>query len=117
MTRTRNQRPSLAPTWCSSDKDFVTTSLGRSRLWATIGHGVINEVYWPSTGEPELRDLTFYLVGRNGWVDLKRTRAYRLRGGWPESVTRRMRWWVSRCPAAGASRVSDALSLVREFSP
>ena len=69
---------SLAPTWCSSDKDFVTTSLGRSRLWATIGHGVINEVYWPSTGEPELRDLTFYLVGRNGWVDLKRTRAYRL---------------------------------------
>lgn len=69
---------SLAPTWCSSDKDFVTTSLGRSRLWATIGHGVINEVYWPSTGEPELRDLTFYLVGPDGWVDLKRRRAYRI---------------------------------------
>ncbi len=68
----------LAPTWCSSDKDFVTTSLGRSRLWATIGHGVINEVYWPSTGEPELRDVTFYLVGKDGWIDLKRVRTYRL---------------------------------------
>ena len=42
--------PGIAPTWCSSDKDFVTTALGGSRLWATIGHGIINEVYWPSTG-------------------------------------------------------------------
>ena len=41
--------PGIAPTWCSSDKDFVTTALGSSRLWATIGHGIVNEVYWPST--------------------------------------------------------------------
>lgn len=70
--------PGMAPTWCSSDKDFVTTSLSASRLWATIGHGVINEVYWPSTGQPQIRDLTFYLVGPRGWVDLKRVRRYRL---------------------------------------
>ncbi|HEY5020605.1 MAG TPA: hypothetical protein VII17_06270, partial [Steroidobacteraceae bacterium] len=53
--------PGLAPTWCSSDKDFVTTALGSSQLWATIGHGIINEVYWPSTGEPQIRDFGFYL--------------------------------------------------------
>ena len=73
--------PGIAPTWSSSDKDFVTTALGVSRLWATIGHGVLNEVYWPSTGEPRLRDLTFYLVHESGderWVDLKRVRRYRL---------------------------------------
>jgi glucoamylase len=70
--------PGVPPTWCSSDKDFVTTALGSSRLWATIGHGIINEVYWPSTGQPQIRDLGFYLVGNGGWIDLKRERRYRL---------------------------------------
>ena len=71
--------PGTAPTWASSDKDFVTTSLGPGRVWATLGHGVLNEVYWPSTGEPQLRDLTFYLIGDGGrWVDLKRERRYGL---------------------------------------
>jgi glucoamylase len=70
--------PGLAPTWCSSDKDFVTTALGSSRLWATIGHGNIDEVYWPSTGEPQIRDFSFYLVGTAGFIDLKRVRRYRL---------------------------------------
>ncbi len=70
--------PGLAPTWCSSDKDFVTTALGPSRLWATIGHGIIDEVYWPSTGEPQIRDFSFYLVGASGFLDLKRIRRYRL---------------------------------------
>ena len=70
--------PGLAPTWSSSDKDFVTTALGASRLWVTVGHGVLNEVYWPSTGEPRLRDVSFYLVGASGWVDLKRERRYDL---------------------------------------
>jgi glucoamylase len=70
--------PGSAPTWSSSDKDFVTTALGPARLWATIGHGVINEVFWPSTGQPQIRDLTFYLVGKTGFVDLKRERRYSL---------------------------------------
>ena len=70
--------PGIAPTWSSSDKDFVTTALGASRLWATIGHGVVNEVFWPSTGRPRLRDMTFYLVGADGWIDLKRVARYQL---------------------------------------
>jgi len=68
----------MSPTWSSSDKDFVTTALGPARLWATIGHGVINEVFWPSTGQPQIRDLTFYLVGDDGFIDLKRRRRYTL---------------------------------------
>ena len=48
------------------------------RLWATIGHGIVNEIYWPSTGRPETRDIGFYLLGRDRWVDLKRVSHYRL---------------------------------------
>jgi glucoamylase len=70
--------PGIAPTWSSSDKDFVTAALDGSRLWATIGHGIVNEVYWPSTGQPQIRDLSFYLVGNGHWIDLKRARRYRL---------------------------------------
>jgi glucoamylase len=70
--------PGIPPTWSSSDKDFVTASLDSSRVWATIGHGIINEVYWPSTGQPQIRDLGFYLVGKERWIDLKRERRYRL---------------------------------------
>jgi glucoamylase len=70
--------PGMPPTWSSSDKDYVTTSLGHARLWVTIGHGVVNEVFWPSTGQPQVRDLTFYLVGEGVFIDLKRERRYTL---------------------------------------
>jgi len=78
MSGTAFGAPGIAPTWCSSDKDFVTTALGASRVWASIGHGIVNEVYWPSTGQPQVRDLGFYLVSAKGWIDLKRVRRYRL---------------------------------------
>lgn len=71
--------PGLPPSWASSDKDYVTTALnGASRVWATVGHGVVNEVYWPSTGQPQIRDLGFYLVNASGWIDLKRVHRYGL---------------------------------------
>ena len=70
--------PGIAPTWTSSAKDLVTTALGRSRVWASIGHGILNEVYWPSAGEPQVRDLGFIVAGPNGWHELKRVGQYRL---------------------------------------
>ncbi|KXU97678.1 glucan 1,4-alpha-glucosidase [Caballeronia megalochromosomata] len=70
--------PGIAPTWTSSAKDLVTTSLGRSRVWASIGHGILNEVYWPSAGEPQVRDLGFIVAGPSGWHELKRIGRYRL---------------------------------------
>ena len=78
MTEQAFGAPGMSPTWSSSDKDFVTTALGPARVWATIGHGVLNEVFWPSTGRPQIRDLTFYLVGGGRFVDLKRERRYEL---------------------------------------
>ena len=49
-----------------------------ARLWVTVGHGIINEIYWPSTGRPQIRDLGFYLLGEDRWIDLKRVRRYQL---------------------------------------
>lgn len=74
----------LTPTWTSSAKDLVTTALGAGRVWATIGHGILNEVYWPSTGEPQIRDLAFIVAGAFGWVELKRAGRYRIGTPSPE---------------------------------
>ena len=68
--------PGIAPTWASSGKDAVTTALGPSRLWATIGYGIVNEVFWPETGEPQIRDLGFILARDGAWVELKRAQCY-----------------------------------------
>ncbi|WDR06479.1 glycoside hydrolase family 15 protein [Devosia rhodophyticola] len=69
-------QPGISPTWTSSAKDVVTTSLGSSRIWATLGYGIGNEVYWPSTGHPQIRDLGFIIAGPNGWTEVKRAQRY-----------------------------------------
>ena len=58
----------VAPTWSSSAKDLVTTALGTSRLWVTLGLGIVNEVYWPTTGEPQIRDLGFIVADDHAMV-------------------------------------------------
>ncbi|MEK0084853.1 glycoside hydrolase family 15 protein [Benzoatithermus flavus] len=70
--------PGIAPTWTSSAKDLVTTAVeGAGRLWATVGFGIVNEVYWPSTGQPQIRDLGFIIGFDDGsWVEVKRARRY-----------------------------------------
>ena len=68
--------PGIPPTWTSSAKDVVTRALGPARLWATIGQGVVNEVYWPTTGQPQLRDLGFIAAGDGFWAEVKRVGRY-----------------------------------------
>ena len=72
-------KPGVAPTWTSSAKDRVITALGPSRLWATIGHGILNEVYWPATGQPQIRDLGFIVAGDGFWSEVKRVNRYTLK--------------------------------------
>ena len=65
--------PGLPPTWCSSNKEMVGCSLSTSRLWFTIGGGIINEVYYPRVDIPQIRDLGFIVAdGRGFWVEVKR---------------------------------------------
>jgi glucoamylase len=66
-------RPGLPPTWTSSRKDAVGTALGPSRVWFTVGHGIVNEVYWPHVDRPQIRDLGFLVADDAGfWTEAKR---------------------------------------------
>ncbi len=65
--------PGIPPTWCSSNKEMVGCALAESRLWFTIGGGIVNEVYYPRVDIPQIRDLGFLVAdGRGFWVEVKR---------------------------------------------
>ena len=52
---------------------MVGCSLGMSRLWFTIGGGIVNEVYYTRADIPQIRDLGFLVAaGRVFWVEVKR---------------------------------------------
>jgi glucoamylase len=58
---------------------MVGTALGPSRLWFTIGHGIVNEVYHPRIDIPQIRDLGFIVAdGRGFWVEIERASNYTL---------------------------------------
>ena len=59
---------------------MVGCALGRSRVWFTLGFGIINEVYYPQVDIPQIRDLGFIIAdGRGFWVEVKRLENYTLR--------------------------------------
>ena len=65
--------PGIAPTWSSSAKDAVGTSPVSSRVWFTVGHGILNEIYWPRVDRPQIRDLGFIVADDAGfWSEVKR---------------------------------------------
>ncbi len=72
--------PGAPPTWSSSEKDAVGTSHFSSRVWFTIGHGILNEVYWPRVDRPQIRDLGFIVADDAGfWSEVKRDAAREVR--------------------------------------
>src|SRR5579875_2132950 len=73
-------QPGIAPTWTSSAKDAIGCPLGPPRLWFTLGHGIVNEVYYPRIDIPQIRDLGFIIAdGRGFWVEVKRAARYDIR--------------------------------------
>lgn len=71
--------PGIDPTWTSSAKDIVGCALGTARVWFTVGRGILNEIYYPRTDIPQIRDLGFIVAdGRGFWVEVKRLDAYRI---------------------------------------
>ena len=59
--------PGMEARWTSSAKSGVGTSLDpRSRVWFTLSHGVINEVYYPRVDQAVTRDLGLLVTGPNG---------------------------------------------------
>ena len=50
--------PGLEPRWTSSKKDAVSTAYSASsRVWFTVSHGTLNEIYFPTIDRPQMRDM------------------------------------------------------------
>ena len=59
--------PGMEPRWTSSAKSGVGTALDpRSRVWFTLSHGVVNEVYYPRVDQAVTRDLGLLVVAPDG---------------------------------------------------
>jgi hypothetical protein len=55
--------PGIPPRWTSSQKDGVGTAYSASsRVWFTISHGILNEIYYPTIDRPQVRDLQFLIT-------------------------------------------------------
>ena len=54
--------PGIEPRWTSSAKEGLGTAYHTScRLWFTLSHGIINEIYYPTVDEPNTRDFQFLI--------------------------------------------------------
>ena len=52
--------PGIPPRWTSSAKTGVGTALNQhSKVWFTLSHGILNEVYFPRVDQACTRDLGF----------------------------------------------------------
>jgi glucoamylase len=50
--------PGISPRWTSSVKNGVGTAMGAaSKVWFTISHGILNEIYYPRVDSACTRDL------------------------------------------------------------
>ena len=55
--------PGIVPRWTSSAKEGVGTAYHTScRLWFTISHGIVDEIYYPSVDQPNTRDVQFLIT-------------------------------------------------------
>lgn len=63
MTDLAFGRPGIPPGWTSSEKDGVGTAYSAaSRVWFTLSHGILNEIYYPTIDRPQVRDMEFLIT-------------------------------------------------------
>ncbi|HKS75454.1 MAG TPA: hypothetical protein VJQ82_19755, partial [Terriglobales bacterium] len=62
-------KPGIPPKWTSSSKEGVGTAYSSSsRVWFTISHGVLNEIYYPTIDHPQIRDLELLISDGHTFV-------------------------------------------------
>lgn len=73
-------RPGIPPRWTSSAKSGVGTALSPvSRVWFTLSHGILNEVYYPRVDQACTRDLGFIVTdGQDFFSEEKRHTAHEI---------------------------------------
>ena len=54
--------PGIEPRWTSSAKEGLGTAYHTScRVWFTLSHGIVNEIYYPTVDQPNTRDFQFLI--------------------------------------------------------
>ena len=65
--------PGIPPRWTSSAKSAIGTSAGaESRIWFTISHGILNEVYVPRLDTACIRDFGLIVTAKDYFSEEKR---------------------------------------------
>src|SRR5665213_1349214 len=66
--------PGIPARWTSSAKSGVgTAATARSRVWFTLSHGILNEIYYPRIDQACTRDFGFIVTdGRSFFSEEKR---------------------------------------------
>ena len=60
--------PGIAPRWTSSAKSGVGTALSPvSRVWFTLSHGILDEIYYPRVDQACTRDFGMIVTGPDGF--------------------------------------------------
>jgi len=60
--------PGISPRWTSSAKIGVGTALNQhSRVWFTLSHGILNEIYFPRVDQACTRDMGFMVTDGNAF--------------------------------------------------
>jgi len=55
--------PGIEPRWTRSTKEGIGTAYHTGcRVWFTLSHGIINEIYYPNVDCPNTRDLQFLIT-------------------------------------------------------
>jgi glucoamylase len=61
--------PGMEPRWTSSVKDAVGTAYSASsRIWFTVSHGILNEIYHPTIDHPQTRDMELLVTDGSSFV-------------------------------------------------
>ena len=73
-------RPGIPPRWTSSRKEGVGTAYHTaSRVWFTLSHGILNEIYYPTIDSPQTRDMEFLVTdGETFFHEEKRNLDHRI---------------------------------------
>jgi glucoamylase len=65
--------PGIPPRWTSSAKSAIGTAAGaESRIWFTVSHGVLNEVYTPRLDTACIRDFGLIITAKDYFSEEKR---------------------------------------------
>src|SRR5512139_783532 len=73
--------PGIPARWTSSAKSGVGTALSdASRVWFTLGYGILDEIYYPRVDQACTRDLELLVTdGKDFFSEEKRDTAHEIR--------------------------------------